>query len=84
MLSRIPAFDALYILIRLKNRNDCTHMFDILNFQIQLKSEKIRGAVSQMDVRDVAALLADHRGERGKRPGLVRQYGIQTAIHRAE
>ena len=49
-LSAVSARDTLYIFIRGKNRNDSTHMFDILYFEIQLEFKKIRCPVSQIDI----------------------------------
>ena len=65
-LGAVRPLHALNIFICLQNRNDGAHMFDIINLEIQLEAEKIRAPVRQMDVGNVAALLADHRGKRGQ------------------
>ena len=66
MLDAVRPLHTLYIFICLQNRNDGAHMFDVINLEIQLEAEKIRAPIRQMDVGNVAALLADHRGKRGQ------------------
>ena len=59
----VRAFYALNIFIRLQNRNDRAHMFHVLNLQVQLESEKIRSPIGEVDIGDIATLLADGLGD---------------------